>query len=145
MTRVFWTPEDRAVLVADLKTARATGVRVDIVDVFKAMLQYHGGYRQSDLTGLTEDLAADFVPAFETGIYEYALAATNLEASVTLTATLAGATILYYPGTEDEDEVASGVGKPIALEIGANVIPIRVHLAGYGTVNYTITVTRAAE
>ena len=99
----------------------------------------------ADLTSLTENLAADFAPTFSAGVYEYALAATNAEDSVTLTATLAGAIIVYYPNTPESVQVASGVGKTIVLDVGDNVIPIRVtDTDTFDVDNYTITVTRAA-
>lgn len=101
----------------------------------------------ADLTSLTENLAADFAPAFSAEVYGYALAATNAENSVTLTATLAGGAILivYYPAPGPADPVASGVGKTIVLDVGANVIPIRVtDMDTWDIDDYTITVTRAA-
>ncbi|GAI69621.1 unnamed protein product [marine sediment metagenome] len=145
MTKLTWTPEQKATLVSDRKTAVLAKSRDDAVLAGKFLLQYQSGYGQSDLTTLTEDIAADFVPAVAAGVYEYALAATNLEDTVTLTATLAGASIRYTYGATVNKVVASGVGEAVALVVGANVVTIKVLVSGYGPVIYTLTITRAAE
>jgi hypothetical protein len=98
----------------------------------------------ADLTNLTENLNANLSPAFSAGTYTYTLAASNAETTLILNATLAGATITYYPATSAE-VVASGVNKVIALNVGTNIITIQVAKAGYSATNYTITVTRAPE
>jgi len=100
---------------------------------------------QAALTSLTEDLFADFSPAFRgypQPVYNYPLNASNSEYEVTLTATLEGATIKYSYGSVADKVVASGVGENIPLEIGTNIITIRVEKVGYGTTTYTITITR---
>lgn len=145
MTKLAWTSEQKATLVSDRKTAVLAKLRADAVLAGKFLLQYQSGYGQSDLTTLTEDIAADFVPAVAASVYEYALAATNLEDTVTLTATLAGASIRYTYGATVNKVVASGVGEAVALVVGANVVTIKVLVPGYGPVIYTLTITRAAE
>ncbi len=145
MTRLAWTTEQKATFVSDRKTAVASKVKADALLAAKFLLQYQSGYGCSDLTTLTENVAASFVPSFAAGTYVYTLAATNAEDSVTLTATLAGASIRYTYGSTVNEVVASGSGKAIALSVGANVITIKVLKSGYGPVVYTITVTRAAS
>jgi len=99
----------------------------------------------ADLDNLVENLAADLNPGFVAGTYTYVLAAANAEANITLTASLAGATaITYFPGTVNEEVIASGNGKEITLNVGANEITIRITKAGMAAANYSITVTRAA-
>lgn len=144
MTRQIWTSADRAVIVADLNSARNAGNRANGLIALKALVQKPGDFRQSDLTTLTENITANLVPALVAGTYVYTLAATSIESSVTLTATLAGATILYTYGATVNKSVASGVGEAVALTTGANVVTIKVSKPGYGSVTYTITVTRAA-
>ena len=144
MTKLIWTSENRATFVSDRETALAAKSRADALLAVKFLLQYQSGYGQSDLTSLTEDLAADFVPAFAAGVYEYTLAATNPEASVTLTATLADASIRYTYGATVNKVVASGVGEAVALNVGENVVTIKVLKPGYGPVIYKLTITRAS-
>jgi len=144
MTKLIWSSENRATLVSDRKTAEAANVRADALEAVKFLLQYQSGYGQSDLTTLTENLTAGFVPAVAAGVYEYTLAATNPESSVTLTATLAGASIRYSYGATVNKVVASGVGEAVALNVGANVVTIKVLKSGYGPVVYKLTITRAA-
>lgn len=144
MTKLTWTSEQKATLVSDRKTAVLAKLKADAVLAGKFLLQYQSGYGQSDLTTLTEDIAADFVPAVAAAVYEYALAATNLEDTVTLTATLVGASIRYTYGATVNKVVASGVGEAVALVVGANVVTIKVIVPGYGPVIYTLTITRAA-
>ena len=144
MTRLAWTPAQVATLASDRKTAEAAKVKADALLAVKFMLQYQSEYGKSDLTTLTENVAASFVPAIAAGVYVYTLTATNAENSVTLTATLAGASIRYTYGSTVNEVVASGVGKAISLNVGANVITIKVLKSGYGPVVYTLTVTRAA-
>ena len=145
MTKLTWTPEQKATLVSDRKTAVLAKLRDDSILAGKFLLQYQSGYGQSDLTTLTEDIAAEFVPAVAAGVYEYTLAATNLEDSVTLTATLAGASIRYTYGATVNKLVASGVGEAVPLEVGDNIVTIKVLKPGLGPVIYTLTITRAAE
>jgi len=96
------------------------------------------------LTGLTENLAASFVPAFATATLDYTLAATNLEAAVTITATFAGATLTFYdPDHPTGSVVASGAGHVVNLAVGVNIIVIKVVKATLGTRHYRIVVTRA--
>ena len=144
MSKLAWTPEQKATLVGDRKTAVLANKRDDAVLAGKFLIQYQSGYGQSDLTSLTENLTADFVPAFAAGVYEYALAATNPEASVDLTATLTGANIRYTYGATENKLVASGVAETVALTVGENVVTIKVLKPGYGPVIYTLTITRAA-
>lgn len=144
MTRLAWTPAQVATFVSDRKTAEAAKVKADALLALKFLLQYQCEYGKSDLTTLTENVAAAFVPAIAAGTYIYTLATTNVEASVTLTATLTGASIRYTYGAEVNKVVASGVGEAVALSVGANVITIKVLKSGYGPVVYTLTVTRAA-
>jgi hypothetical protein len=144
MAKLTWTPAQKATFVSDRGIAQAAKIRADALLAVQFLLQYQEGYGQSDLTTLTENVAADFVPAVAAGTYEYTLATTNAEDSVTLTATLAGASIRYTYGAEVNKVVASGVGEAIALNVGANVITIKVIKPGYGPVVYTLTVTRAA-
>ena len=144
MTKLTWTPEQKATLVSDRKTAVLANLRDDAVLAGKFLLQYQSGYGQSDLTTLTENLAAEFVPAVAAGVYEYTLAATNLEDAVELTATLTGASIRYTYGATVNKLVASGVAETVALIVGANVVTIKVLKPGYGPVIYTLTITRAA-
>lgn len=144
MTRLIWTPEQRATLVSDRKTAVLAKDRDDAILAGKFIVQYQCGYGQSDLATLTENLTAEFVPAFAAGVYEYTLAATNVESSVDLTATLANANIRYSYGTTVNKLVASGVAETVALEVGANVVTIKVLKPGLGPVIYKLTITRAA-
>ncbi|MBA7477667.1 hypothetical protein ES707_13081 [subsurface metagenome] len=144
MTKLTWTPEQKATLVSDRKTAVLAKLRDDAVLAGKFLLQYQSGYGQSDLTTLTENLTAEFVPAVAAGVYEYTLAATNPEATVELTATLTGASIRYTYGATVNKLVASGVAETVALVVGANVVTIKVLKPGYGPVIYTLTITRAA-
>jgi len=144
MTKLAWTPEQKATLVSDRKTAVLANSRDDAVLAGKFLLQYQSGYGQSELATLTEDLTAEFVPAIAAGVYEYTLAATNLEDTVTLTATLAGASIRYTYGAVVNKVVASGVGEAVALDVSANVVTIKVLKPGYGPVIYTLTITRAS-
>ena len=145
MTKLTWTPEQRATLVSDRETAEAAKIKADALLAVKFLLQYQSGYGQSDLTSLEETLEpGDFVPAFAAGVYEYALAAGSAEASVTLTATLVGASIRYTYGAEVNKVVVSGVGEVVALNVGANVVTIKVLRPGYGPVIYTLTITRAS-
>ena len=144
MTKLTWTPEQKATFVSDRKTAVLANLRADAVLAGKFLFQYQSGYGQSDLTSLTESLTADFVPAFAAGVYEYTLAATNPEASVDLTATLAGASIRYTYGATVNKLVASGVAETVALTVGENVVTIKVLAPGYGPVIYTLTITRAS-
>jgi hypothetical protein len=144
MTRYFWSRGNLSSAIAEAKTARAAGVRANTVAVAKGIGQYHGGFRKADLTSLTENLTASFVPSYSAGVYEYALAATNAEDEVTLTATLTGATILYTYGSEVDKEVASGVGETIPLDVGENAITIKVSKPSYDSVTYTLTITRAS-
>jgi len=97
------------------------------------------------LDSLTEDLFDDLSPAFKgypQPVYNYSLNASNSEDEVTLTATLAGATIKYSYGSVVNKVVASGVGETIPLEVGTNVVTITVEKAGYETTTYTVTITR---
>jgi hypothetical protein len=97
------------------------------------------------LDSLTEDLFADFSPAFRgypQPVYDYSLNASNSENEVTLTATLEGATIKYTYGSVVDKVVASGVGETIPLEVGVNVVTITVEKAGYETTTYTVSITR---
>ena len=144
MAKLTWTPEQKATLVSDRKTAVLANLRDDAVLAGKFLLQYQSGYGQSDLTTLTENITADFIPIVAAGVYEYALAATNAENTVTLTATLAGASIRYTYGATVNKVVASGAGEAVALDVGANVVTIKVLVPGYGPVIYTLTITRAA-
>lgn len=144
MSKLTWTPEQKATLVGDRKTAVLANERADAILAGKFLLQYQSGYGQSDLTTLTENLTAEFVPAVAAGVYEYALAATNPEASVDLTATLVGASIRYTYGATVNKVVASGVAETVALVVGANVVTIKVLVPGLGPVIYTLTITRAA-
>ena len=94
---------------------------------------------------LTEDLFDDLNPAFKgypQPIYGYSLNASNSEDEVTLTATLAGATIKYSYGSVVDKIVASGVGETIPLEVGTNLVTITVEKAGYETTTYIVTITR---
>ena len=97
------------------------------------------------LDSLTENLFDDLSPAFKgypQPVYDYSLNASNSEDGVTLTATLAGATIRYSYGSVVNKIVASGVGETIPLEVGANVVTITVEKAGYEIATYTVTITR---
>jgi len=98
----------------------------------------------ADLASLTENLTADFDPAFAGGTYVYALAAASDQDGVGLTATLEGATITYSYAGQAGKVVASGTIESIPLTVGANTITIEVAKAGLQTVTYTITVTKAA-
>ncbi len=97
------------------------------------------------LASLTEDLFADFSPAFRgfpQPVYDYTLNASNSEDEVTLTATLDGATIKYSYGSVVDKIVASGVGETIPLALGTNTVTITVEKSGYQIRTYTITITR---
>ncbi len=143
MTRLAWTSGQIATLASDRKTAEAAKVKADALLAVKFLLQYQSEYGKSDLTTLTENVAAAFSPAIAAGTYVYTLATTNIEASVTLTATLAGASIRYTYGAEVNKVVASGAGEAVAVSVGANVVTIKVLKPGYGPVVYTLTITRA--
>jgi hypothetical protein len=145
MTRYFWGRNNLQSALSELVTTRNTGSRSNVVTVVKGIYQYHGGFRKANLSSLTENLTASFSPTFSPSTYNYSLAATNAEDEVKLTATLSGATILYSYGEVVDKQVASGVGETIPLNVGANVITIKVSKPSYDTVIYTITVTRAAS
>jgi hypothetical protein len=97
------------------------------------------------LDSLTEDLFADFSPAFRgypQPVYGYSLNASNSENEFTLVATLDEATIKYSYGSVVDKVVASGAGETIPLALGANVVTIKVEKPGYETATYTVTITR---
>ena len=144
MTKLAWTPEQKATLVSDRETAVLAKSRDDAVLAGKFLLQYQSGYGPSDLTTLAENITAEFVPAVAAGVYEYTLAATNVEDEVGLTATLTGASIRYTYGATVNKVVESGVAETVALTVGANVVTIKVLVPGLGPVIYTLTITRAA-
>ena len=105
-----------------------------------------------NLTALTENVTANFAPAFAVDTYEYTLDATNAEDEVDITATSANAEVIeihYAEGADpaDEDfeivEAVSGEAETIPLEVGENIIKIVVKRIGSATSTYTITVTRA--
>ena len=97
----------------------------------------------ANLTSLTEILAADLNPGFDSGTYDYTLAAANAETTVTLTVTLEGATIKYSYGAVTNKTVASGAGEEVPLNLGGNEITVDVSKTGMADTTYTITVTRA--
>src|SRR4030042_3810456 len=85
------------------------------------------------LDSLTENLFDDLSPAFKgypQPVYDYSLNASNSEDGVTLTATLAGATIRYSYGSGVNKIVASGVGGAIPLEGGGDVVAVTAEKAG---------------
>jgi len=95
------------------------------------------------LTGLTENLAASFVPVFATATLDYALAAAGGEATVDITATFAGATLTFYDSDHPTGTVvASGVAHAVTVAVGINVIVIKVVKATLGTRHYKIVITR---
>lgn len=98
----------------------------------------------ANLADLTANLKAVPLPYYRFLHYDYALAATYKEDSVTLVATRAGATITYNYTDVVDKVVASGVGETIPLPVGVTVVTITVVIAGQDTGTYTITVTRAA-
>jgi hypothetical protein len=93
----------------------------------------------SNLTGLTVTTAT-LEPAFAAGTYVYGSLVVNATSSVTVTPTLAGATItLRVNGTV----VASGVASAaIALSVGVNVITVTVSETAKTNKTYTITIVR---
>jgi hypothetical protein len=97
------------------------------------------------LTGLTEDLAADFIPPFAGGHYTYSLVAASDETTVDIVPTLEGATITWNIDTDakaDPTPVSSGEAATIPLDPGNNLITIYVEKAGTEARNYFIVVTR---
>lgn len=97
----------------------------------------------AELTSLWEDLKADLKPGFNPGVYEYSLAATYDEETITIAATtdLEDATIKYdYEYTKKGTEMGE-----FDLFVGKNIITITVEKGGYQTTTYTITVTRETK
>jgi hypothetical protein len=101
------------------------------------------------LTGLTENLLANFVPDFAGGTYGYALEATYAESTVNITPTLEGATITWNVNTDGQPSpttVNSGEAAAIPLTaVGENTITIHVEKEGTSARDYVITVNRSED
>jgi hypothetical protein len=96
----------------------------------------------SNLTGLAVTTAT-LVPVFAAATYVYGSSVANAVSSVTVTPTLAGATItLRVNGVV----VATGVpSAAIALAVGVNTITVTVAETAKTNKTYTITIVRAAS
>ena len=101
------------------------------------------------LSNAADDSAIALSPPFAAGTTSYTAAVSNEVEQITIapTTTIAGASVEYLNSSDTEipDADPTKAGQQVPLTVGANTIKVQVTAAdGAPTLDYTVTVTRAA-